>query len=139
MGEFSILTNARRAVIALIHSIVFLCVASLQMIAASPVLGMSTPAPISAGLWIFFSIYLVVSGILLWLFARARGWIEKSYFALCTVSAASGLLRTIVGDHAFPSAQYIRVIMLTCAVVLCTAIVRIQSQIVEATSLADEE
>jgi len=46
------------------------------------------------------------------------------YFVLCVGSATSGLLRTIFGDAAVPPAQYLRVIMLTSAVVVGTWIYR---------------
>ena len=35
MGEFSILTNRKRALVALVHSVVFLLIATRQMIAAN--------------------------------------------------------------------------------------------------------
>ena len=127
MGEFAILNSRKRAFIALIHSVVFLLIAARQMIAASPAAGIWVPSAVSAGTWILCAIFLIVTGILLWLFAISRGWMEKFYFALCSVSACSGLLRTVAGDQMFHVGLYIRVIMLTSAVLVGILIVRLYS------------
>ncbi|MFZ1915991.1 MAG: hypothetical protein WAU58_00330 [Terriglobales bacterium] len=127
MREFSILTNRKRAVVALVHSIIFLLVAFRQMIAASPAAGIWIPGTVPTGTWVLCGIFTVVSAILLWLFAISRGWIEKLYFGMCTVSASSGLLRTTCGDQAFHAGIYIRVVMLTSAVLVGFFIVRIHS------------
>jgi len=128
MGEFAILNNRKRALIALVHAVVFLLIAFRQMIAASPAAGIWLPARVSTGTWILCSIFVIVSAILLWLFVIARGWMEKLYFGMCTVSATSGLLRTAAGDQAFHVGLYIRVIMLTCAVLVGLMIVRVHSE-----------
>jgi len=127
MREFSILTNRKRALIALVHSVVFLLIAFRQMVAATPAAGIWLPAMVSTGTWILCSIFVIVSAILLWLFAISRGWMEKLYFGMCAVSASSGLLRTAVGDQAFHAGLYIRVIMLTSAVLVGLLIVRTHS------------
>ncbi len=127
MREFSILTNRKRAIVALVHSIIFLLIAFRQMIAATPAAGIWVPATVPTGTWVLCGIFTVVSAILLWLFAISRGWIEKLYFGMCTVSASSGLLRTAFGDQAFHAALYIRVVMLTSAVLVGLFIVRIHS------------
>jgi len=129
MREFSILTNRKRAIVALVHSVVFLLIAFRQMIAATPAAGIWIPATVPAGTWVLCGIFTIVSAILLWLFAISRGWIEKLYFGMCTVSAVSGLLRTAFGDQAFHAGLYIRVIMLTSAVLVGLFIVRIHSAI----------
>jgi hypothetical protein len=54
---------------------------------------------------------------------------EKIYFASCTVSATSGLLRTAAGDQAFHAGIYIRVAMLVSAVLVGLLIVRRHSVI----------
>lgn len=125
MGEFSILTNRKRALIALAHSVAFLLIAFRQMVSATPVAGIWLPATVSTGTWILCFIFVIVSGILLWLFAISRGWMEKLYFGMCAVSASSGLLRTVAGDQAFHAGLYIRVVMLTSAVLLGLLIVRL--------------
>jgi len=80
------------------------------------------------GTWILCGIFTIVSSILLRLLIISRGWMEKFYFAFCTLSATSGLLRTAAGDQAFPAGIYIRVIMLISAVLVGLLIVRRHSQ-----------
>jgi len=127
MGEFSILSNRKRAIVALIHSIVFLVIAVRQMIAAAPATGIWIPSSVSTGTWVLCAIFTIVSAILFWLFLISRGWMEKLYFGLCTVSASSGLLRTTFGDQTFHAGLYIRVIMLSSAVLVGLLIVRLHS------------
>jgi len=127
MREFSILTNRKRAIVALIHSIVFLLIAFRQMVAATPAAGIWVPASVSTGTWVLCGIFTIVSGILLWLFAISRDWMEKLYFGMCTVSATSGLLRTAFGDEAFHAGLYIRVVMLSSACLVGLLIVRLHS------------
>ncbi len=128
MGEFAILTNRKRAIVALVHSVIFLLIAARQMQVSAPTPGIWLPSSVTSGTWVLCAIYAIVSSILAWLFAISRGWIEKIYFGLCTVSATSGLLRTVVGDHAFHAGLYIRVIMLSTAVLVGIAIVRTHSE-----------
>lgn len=127
MGDFAILTNRKRALVALVHSIFFLLIAFRQMLAATPAAGLWILSAVSTGTWILCSIFAIVSAILLWLFAISRGWMEKFYFALCTLSASSGLLRTAAGDAMFHVGLYLRVIMLTSAVLVGLLIVRLHS------------
>lgn len=122
MNEFGVLTNRRRALIALIHSLVFLGVAMHGFL--SPKAGILRGSASLADL-ILIAIYLVVASILLWLAGISRGAMERIYFALCAGSATSGLLRTIFGDSAIPAAQYIRVLLLSSAVAICILIVRV--------------
>ena len=131
MGEFGILTNRKRAVIALAHSVVFLCLAAWQAMASGQLKGMFAGAQIPTGAWILGGVYAIVSTILFWLFAISRGWTEKLYFALCTISATSGLLRIILGDQGFHSARYIRVVMLATAVIVGTFIARWHARWIE--------
>jgi len=128
MGAFAILTNRRRAVIALVHSVVFLLISLRQMILSDPAAGIGFPSTVTPGTWILCGIYSLVSAILWWLFAISRGWMEKAYFGLCAVSATTGLLRTAAGDHLFHSGLYIRVVMLATAVVVGLMIVRFHSE-----------
>ncbi len=128
MHAFSILTNRKRAVVALAHSVVFLLIAVHQMVAAVPAAGLWLPARVSTMTWVLCAVFAVVSMILLWLLAISRGWMERFYFAFCAASALSGLLRTAAGDQAFHSAIYIRVIMLVSAVLVGLLIVRKHSQ-----------
>jgi hypothetical protein len=128
MGGFSILTNRKRAIIALVHSVVFLLIAVRQMLAAQPAPGIWVLSTVSRGTWILCGIFAIVSAILLWLFVISRGWIEKVYFGLCTVSATSGLLRIAAGDQAFHAGIYVRVVMLVSAVLVGLLIVRTHSR-----------
>ena len=134
MGGFSILTNRKRAIVALVHSVVFLLIAARQMVAARPAAGIWVPSAVSRGTWILCGIFAIVSGILVWLLVSSRGWMEKFYFGLCTVSASSGLLRTAAGDQAFHAALYIRVVMLVSAVLVGLLIVRAHSECAESSS-----
>jgi len=128
MGGFSILTNRKRAIVALVHSIVFLLIAVRQMVAAYSAAGIWEPSTVSRGTWILCGVFAIVSGILLWLLVISRGWMEKIYFAFCTVSATSGLLRSAAGDQAFHAGLYIRVVMLVSAVLVGLLIVRVHSR-----------
>jgi hypothetical protein len=128
MGGFSILTNRKRAIVALAHSVVFLLIAVRQMVAATPATGVWSAATVPAGTWVLCAIFSVVSFILLWLLVISRGWMEKIYFGFCTVSASSGLLRTAARDQTFHAGIYIRVIMLVSAVLVGLLIVRTHSR-----------
>jgi len=125
MNDFGVLTNRKRAVIALIHSIVFLGIAFHGFV--SPKAGILHRSGVT-GDFILIAIYLVVASILVWLASISRGLAECAYFALCAVSATSGLLRTILGNYAVPAAQYLRVLMLSAAVGLGILIVRSHSR-----------
>jgi hypothetical protein len=128
MGRFSILTNHKRAVVALAHSVVFLLIAVRQMMAATPAPGVWLPSRVPAGTWALCGIFAVVTSILLWLLVISSGWMEKIYFGCCTLSAGSGLLRTTAGDQAFHAGIYVRVVMLVTAVLVGSMIVRTHSR-----------
>jgi hypothetical protein len=134
MGGFAILTNRRRAIVALVHSVVFLLIAARQMVAGNPAAGIWISSAVSRGTWILFGIFALVSAILLWLLLISRGWMEKIYFAFCTISASSGLLRIAAGDQAFHVGLYIRVVMLVSAVMVGLMIVRAHSGYAESSS-----
>jgi hypothetical protein len=116
MNDFGVLNNRKRALIALIHSLVFLGIAMHGF--ASPKDGVLLPGSGATGDFVLIGIYLHVASILIWLASIARCATERAYFALCASSATFGLLRTIFGDAAIPVAQYMRVIMLTSAVMV---------------------
>lgn len=128
MGDFSILTNRKRAIVAMVHSVVFLLIALRQMVVVSPAAGIWLGSPVPRGTWILCGVFAVVSAVLCFLLAISRGWVEKSYFALCTASAMSGLLRTTAGDQVFHAALYIRVIMLASAILVGFMIVQTHSR-----------
>ena len=133
MSQFGVLTNRKRAVIALIHSIVFLGIASHGFVApkAGILYGTGT-----VGDYLLLAIYIVVAGILFWLVSLSRGLVERGYFAFCVASASSGLARTLLGDQLAPPAQYLRVLMLASAVVIGMVIVRVHSRPASASDMA---
>lgn len=135
MNEFSILTNRKRALIALVHSVVFLGIAAHGF--ASPKLGIISAGPAAASDIVLIVIYLVVASILAWLVSISACVRERIYFALCAGSASFGLLRTTLGDAALPAAQYMRVILLTSAVVLGAWILRSFSRPVAEEAVTD--
>jgi len=122
MAEFAILTNRRRAVIALAHSLIFLGIALHGFVSPRFALVLHGPGAVSG--MILVAIYLIVASILAWLVSISRCVAERLYFGLCASSATFGLLRTIFGDAALPAAQYLRVTMLTSAVVVGVWILR---------------
>jgi hypothetical protein len=121
MNDFGVLTNRKRAFVALIHSVVFLGIA-LHGFAAPKAGILHGPAPSSD--FVLVVIYLVVSSILAWLVGISRCQRERVYFILCACSASFGLLRTVFGDATLPAAQYLRVILLSSAVGVGGLIVR---------------
>lgn len=131
MNDFGVLNSRKRALIALIHSFVFLGVATHGFV--SPKMGIVHAAG-KTGDFVLIGIYLVVSCILAWLVSLSRCVSERLYFALCTTSATFGLLRTILGDTAIPIAQYVRVIMLSSAIAVGFVILRAFSRAQEALS-----
>jgi len=126
MAEFAILTNRKRAVIALAHSLVFLGIALHGFVSPRPALVSTGPGALSGT--ILVAIYIVVASILAWLVTLSRCATERLYFALCASSATFGLLRAVFGDSALPVAQYLRVGMLTSAVVVGVWILRFFSR-----------
>jgi hypothetical protein len=135
MNDFGILTNRKRALIALIHSVVFLGIAFHGF--ASRKSGVLMPDLVATADLILIGIYLTVASILAWLVGVARCAKERVYFLLCACSATFGLLRTVFGDAALPAAQYLRVIMLTSAVLVGTWIFRSFSSPVTENVLSD--
>jgi hypothetical protein len=121
MNDFGVLNTRKRALIALIHSVVFLGVAVHGFV--SPKAGILSGRG-TAGDFVLIGIYVVVALILAWLSSLSRCARERIYFALCASSATFGLLRTIFGDVSIPAAQYLRVILLSSAVAVGILIVR---------------
>jgi hypothetical protein len=122
MNDFGILNNRKRALIALLHSLVFLGIALHGF--ASPKGGVLLRVLGDTSDIVLCAIYFTVASILVWLVTLARCAKERVYFALCASSATFGLLRTLFGDAALPAAQYLRVAMLTSAVIVGTWIYR---------------
>ncbi len=124
MNEFGVLTNRKRALIALLHSLVFLGVAIHGFAALKSGILHGGPGT-DLGLTV---IYLIVASILAWLVTLSRGLRERAYFSLCACSASFGLLRTVFGDASLPAAQHMRVLMLTGAVAVGGLILRSYSR-----------
>jgi hypothetical protein len=125
--EFSILTNRKRAVIALVHSVAFLLLATRDLAFQARLGGVVNRVHTPVGAFILVAIYFVVSSILLYLFRRSTSLHEKLYFGFCSASASAGLVRAIVGDASFPQGVYVRVVMLLAGVLVGFALLRIHS------------
>lgn len=135
MNDFGVLSNRKRALIALIHSVVFLGIAMHGFV--SPKAGILLPGLVATADLVLIGIYLTVASILAWVVSIARCAKERGYFVLCASSATFGLLRTVFGDGALPAAQYLRVIMLSLAVLVGTWIFRSFSSPVTEDVLSD--
>jgi hypothetical protein len=112
MKEYAVLTNRKRAIIALVHSVFFLLVAAVQLNSANigPIwirIHTATAAAIALA-----SIYAIVTTVLLILTGVSRCSIERLYFGFCSTSAAVGLLRALFGDPPMHAAAVLRVLML---------------------------
>ena len=124
MREFAIITNRKRAKIALIHSVVFLLIALRGAASASVVSPILAKGPVPVPTMVLFAIYLIVSTVLIVLARFSRCTQEKLYFIFCAASATIGLLRYLFGDPTVYLGLYLRVVMLACAVVIGVAILR---------------
>lgn len=127
MPVFAILTNRKRALIALIHTGVFWGLAVRDFAVSgrlSGILGGSAGMGRSIA---FFVVYLIVTIVLGYLLSISKCANEQLYFGLCTASASTGLLRAMVGDSAFPAGQYLRMGLLACAVLAGFLILRLHS------------
>jgi len=125
MNDFGVLTNRKRALIALIHSVIFLGIAVHGFVSPKPGILRGSAA---TGDFVLIVIYLIVASILITMVRVSHSFVERSYFALCAASATSGLVRTIFGDRVIPPAQYLRVLMLSSAVVVGILIFRSHSR-----------
>ena len=127
MNSYAILTNRKRAIIALIHSFAFLLIAARGATSAP-----LTPIWIHAGgrttSLIMLVIYLIVSSILWTLTRLSRCFLERLYFGFCSLSATVGVLRTVFGDPPLHLAIAMRVLLLSCAVVTGFVILREHSE-----------
>ena len=125
MSSFSILNSRKRAIIALVHTVIFLGVAALQT-ALSHAKAFSLHGGKVVGGIVLLSIYIIVTTVLLVLLRYATHSSERLYFALCATSAAFGLVRILLGDPAL-HAGVLRVFLLSCAVVVGLVILRLHS------------
>lgn len=118
MDSYGILNSRKRAIIALVHSVVFLAIAGIGL-SATPKSGLLYPEwhP-SAGNIAIFCVYLIVSGVLWTLTAYSRCVRERLYFGLCSASASIGLLRALLGDPVAHVGPIARVLLLGTAVIV---------------------
>jgi protein-S-isoprenylcysteine O-methyltransferase Ste14 len=117
---YVILTNRKRAVVALVHTVVFLGVAFSGFVTMARRL--QAASPVSS--WVLAGVYLLVTAALLLLVLASRKAVERLYFGLCATSAGFGLLRQIAGDPPMHPAVYVRVAMLAGAVLVGSRILR---------------
>ncbi len=122
MDRFAIITNRKRAIIALVHSVFFLGVAGMQL-AISHAVAFSIHRERIAGSVILLAVYVIVTTVLVVLLRFSHCAKEKLYFALCAASAAFGLVRILLGDPVL-HANVLRVLFLAGAVLIGTAILR---------------
>ncbi len=127
MDRFAIINNRKRAIIALLHSVFFLGVAAVEL-AISHATPFSAHGERAAAGMILLAIYVVVTAVLLILLRFSACLREKLYFALCAASAGFGLLRILLGDPVL-HANVLRVLLLFCAVVIGSGILRSHSEI----------
>jgi hypothetical protein len=120
MGRFFLLTNRKRAIIALVHTVAFLGIAAATAALAVRPLGAAS----SRSAWALAAVYLAVSAILAVLCGLSPDRRERLYFGLCAASAASGLARQVVGDPLLHAAVYARPAMLAGAIAMGLVIVR---------------
>jgi len=122
MDRFAIINNRKRAIIALVHSVFFLGVAGVQL-----AISRAEPFPIRGekptGGIILLAIYVIVTTVLLILLRFSRCTRERLYFAFCAASAGFGLVRILLGDPVL-HANVLRVLLLFCAVIIGTGILR---------------
>jgi hypothetical protein len=122
MDRFAIITNRKRAVIALAHSVFFLVVAALQLALSRAAAFSLHGEKATAGI-ILLAIYTIVTTVLLILLWASECTKEKLYFAFCASSAAFGLVRILLGDPVL-HASWARVFLLGCAVLTGALILR---------------
>jgi hypothetical protein len=124
MRRYVILSNRKRVIIALIHTVAFLLLAVYT--GTLVVRPLHAGSPVSG--WIMAGVYCAVTTALLVLAAVSGNPLERIYFGLVTTSAGFGLARQIVGDAGVPAAVYVRVAMLACAVAVGVVIWREYSE-----------
>ena len=127
MESYAILSNRKRAVIALVHSVFFLLIALMSFLGRAKAGLLFSQTRLIAD-WAMLGIYLIVTTILLILVRVSSCARERLYFAFCATSASFGLMRIVFGDAHILVAQYVRVGMLACAVLTGYFIMKRHSQ-----------
>ena len=119
---YAILNSRKRALIALVHTIFFMLLATWQSMGAprnASLLWHRDMSVMAGGI-----VYCIVTSVLLWLLAVSVTARERMYFGLCAASAAIALVRMLVGEINVPGSGVARVVMLGCAVIVGVAILR---------------
>ncbi len=83
---------------------------------------------------ILLGIYVIVTTVLLILLRVSHCAKEKLYFAFCAAGAGFGLVRILLGDPVL-HANVLRVLLLGCAVLTGTIILRKHSEVAVAEEL----
>jgi len=122
MDRFAIITNRKRAIIALVHSVFFMGVAGVQL-AISHAAAFSIHGEKRVAGIVLLAIYVIVTTVLIILLRVSHCAKEKLYFAFCAASAGFGLVRILLGDPVL-HANILRVLLLGCAVLTGTIILR---------------
>ncbi|HZQ70352.1 MAG TPA: hypothetical protein VFA68_17630 [Terriglobales bacterium] len=126
-ANFAILTNRRRALIALAHSIVFLGIAFRGLLLGNSLRPIWLhPANLQSSVAVL-AIYVVVTSVLIQLARMSGSARERLYFLFCASSASVGTIRNVVGDPAPHVGLLLRVLMLACAVATGVLILRTHS------------
>jgi hypothetical protein len=125
MNPYGILNSRKRAIIALVHTILFGLLAFYQLLTRQhPVALLAAPRGRLLGSIALTTIYLIVTAVLLLLLGYSRCVLERLYFSLCATSAAIGLLRSALGDPTTYAGSGMRVTLLCLAVITGAAILR---------------
>jgi hypothetical protein len=128
MESYAILNNRKRAIIALVHSIISLVIAGAGL-GSRPKAGLLLPQhAFTAGNIAIFCVYLIVSSVLVILTGYSRGLKERTYFGFCSASASVGLLRALFGDPIAHVGPIARVFLLATAVLIGFATLAAHSQ-----------
>jgi hypothetical protein len=125
MDSFSILNSRKRAIIALVHTVIFLAVAGIQA-AVSHAEPLAIHGSRATSGFVLLTIYVVVTTVLLLLLRASDSTKEKLYFALCAGSASFGLVRIVMGDQVL-HVNVMRVLLLSCALLVGMLILRTHS------------
>ncbi len=115
MPRYFILTNRKRGIIALVHSVFFLLLAVVQLPSYMPPARIHIHTAYGATVALL-TIYLIVTAVLLALTWFSYCALERLYFAFCSTSASAGLFRILFGDPPRHLAGIVRVLMLGLAV-----------------------
>ena len=125
MHSFSILNSRKRAIIALVHTVIFLCVAALQT-ALSHAKAFSLHGDKVVGGIVLLTIYTIVTTVLLVCCGTPPIPASACISRCARPAPAFGLLRILLGDPVLHAGVF-RVLLLSGAVVVGTLILRSHS------------